>query len=313
MIMHRIRAAVLLAMVSLNCGAAEWYRSGPEGYLGKSIDSGGKAGLGWTMAVEIAEGVETRTLHQGDKIHSVAVITRVDEQLVSWVEKDAEGTLISKVEYVYNSEGTPQAVYIAPARDAPIVVGSQSLIQADGPVFRSIYGEDDDWVFTDMNEVGLPFKQTTYQDGEVVETWEWMRSEDGRLLQTTAVRGEITDFSQYDSQEHLTLEQRTKNGVLLYSRVYTWDGEDIIRIDEHGDGKVLRQEIEWSEGNKSREVFYDNNLKTKEIVWTAPGKKTETIYRDGSPSVRVYWVDDRPIREEFLSEGRIIRVLGSRQ
>ncbi len=310
---YRIRATVLLAMVSLNCGAAEWYRSGPEGYLGKSIDSGGKTELGWTMAVEITDGVETRTLYQRGEIHSIAVITRVEGQLASWVEKDAKGNLISKVEYVYDSEGTPQTVYIELASDAPLIVGSQSLIHADGPVFRSIHGEKDEWVFVDMNEVGLPFKQTTYQDGEVFEIKEWMRSEDGRLLQTTAVRGEITDFSQYDSQEHLILEQRMKDGVLLYSRTYTWEDENIVRIDEHGDGKVLRQEIEWNEGNKNRERFYVNNQKTREISWTASGKKTETIYRDGNPSVRVYWVDDRAVREEFLSEGRIIRVLGSRR
>ena len=311
MMSRRYPLVIVFAFLSTVLGGAEWYRSGPGGHLGPPISSGGKANSGWTLSAEKEGDDETRTLYYNDTAQFTILLTRIDGQLVSEVKQDADGEILSRIEYLYDMDGNPRASYITTeADDSPnIHVESQSRVHADGSTLQNEYGASADWTLTNLDKFGLPVKQVVYEDGQEVRTQIWTRAEDGRLLQSATRAGEYSSMSQYDSQGYLIREEESQDDVLVRTRVYTWENGNLISVLERGDGVISQRETQWTEdGDISRETYYEDGLRTRDIAWIEPGKKIETIYKDGSAVIRVYWEDDRRRKMEFLRYGTVVRV-----
>ncbi len=291
-------------------GAVEWYSSGPGGYVGEPIDSRYNPKSGWKISVERNDGVETQTLYHNNKVQSSIVLTRVDGVLQAWEELDADNRRLSRVEYFYDEDGNNRISYIfnQDSEKPEVHVESQYRTHVNGSNLRSKYGAEDDWSITEMNEFAQTLKQVMYRDDEIVKSQTFIRTEDGRILQSIIHEGDTTRISQYDSQGYLEQEEILKEDVLLLTRSFTWDNANLSSVVERGEGRVSLKEYEWSEeGEKQRETHYENGLKTRDTAWISPGEKIETIFRNGSAVIRVYWKDGRRIKDEFLRYGLVVR------
>ncbi|OQX29520.1 MAG: hypothetical protein B0D92_03345 [Spirochaeta sp. LUC14_002_19_P3] len=303
------KCAILIFAATANLIAADWYKSGPSGYIGDRIAVGGREKSGWTLKAETGGNVETHTLYRNSKVYSVAVFTREDGRLISWEEKDAEGTVLSRIDYVYNSEGTPQISYITlnSEEDTPTYVDSQSFVNPDNSNLRSGFGRGDDWIITDMSNSGQPVNQTVYNEGKSTRTKNWKRAEDGRLLQTLVQDGNTTVDKQYNFAGNLILEEIKSENVLILTRSYMWEEGKLTRVEERGKRGTSIKEIEYNKNEISRETYITNDVTEKMIVYDSPTDRIENIYKNGIPVIRVYWKNNRRLREEYLLNGKVVR------
>ncbi len=309
--MNRLLLSTVLFAASTALGAVEWYSSGPGGYVGEPIDSGYNPKSGWKISVESIDDMETQTLYHNNEVQSSIVLTRVDGVLQAWEELDADNRRLSRVEYFYDEDGNNRIFYIfnQDSENPEIHVESQYRTHVNGSNLRSQYGTGDDWSITEMNEFAQTLEQVIYRDDEIVKSQTFIRTEDGRILQTITHEGDTTRISQYDAQGYLEQEEILHEDVLLLTRNFTWDNANLSSVVERGEGRVSLKEYEWSEkGEKQRETHYENGLKTRDTTWISPGEKIETIFRDGSAVIRVYWEKGRRIKEEFLRYGLVVRV-----
>lgn len=303
-------AILLIAAVSGTTGALEWFRSSAGGIPGSPIRSGGPESEGWSLSVEYSDDKEIRSLYLDGTRQSTTVFYRTGGRLAAREELDAEGGMISRVEYAYDTEGNPRAIYIAIEGDYPgsSHVESDTVINADGILRRHTSGSGGDWRITDLNMSGQPLNRTTLAAGAVMEESSWSRNDDGTLREEIHRSGDEVRRSRFDSNGRLQEETITRNGSIVLLRSYIWTGTNLTRVEERGEGCVVVRDIKWSGKRIVSELRTVDGVIVSDIVWESPEDRIETLYRDGLAVIRVYWRDDVRRREEFLRDGEVVRV-----
>ncbi len=305
-----IFSAVLIASVTGAIGAIEWYRSSASGIPGSAIEGSRPDSEGWSISIEHGNENETRSLYLDGARQSSTVFYRIGGRLTAREELDAEGQTISRVEYAYDADGNPRAIYIAIGGDYPgsSHVETDTGVNADGAVRRHIGGSGGDWRITDLNSSGQPLARTTLLSGAVMEESSWTRNEDGTLREEIHRSGDEVRRSRFDSNGRLLEETTTRNGSVVLLRSYIWTGANLTRVEERGEGRVVVREMQWSGDRIVGESRTVDGVIASEIVWESPENRIETLFRDGQAVIRVYWDDGIRRREEFLRDGEVIRV-----
>lgn len=301
----------LYLILNLPLGAGNWFQSGPGAEQRSPVSIGALKGSGWTLYIEKTnEDTEKRTLYYDTRIHSSVILIRKSGRLIRREERDAGDELLSFVEYAYDPEGNPRAVYFNTQSDdfAATHIETQTPAQIDSPNIRYQSGSGGNWNISDLDASGRPTREVKYRDNSLSVEENWIRSSDGRLLQSIKKEGDSAITSLYDSQGRLIQEQTQRQGLLVLTRNYTWQGTNLIRVEEQGEGRLSVREIEWSGNRIVRESRMIDGIIELEINWTTPKDRTETFYRKGRPVIRVYWSDNRRIKEEFLLDGKVVRV-----
>lgn len=301
---------LLIAVVSGATGALEWYRSSAGGIQGSPIRISGPESEGWSLSVEYSEEREIRTLYLDGTRQSSTIFHRAGGRLTTREELNAEGAVISRVEYAYDAEGNPRAIYIARGEESPgsIHVETDTVVNADGILRRHISGSGDDWRITDMNMSGQPLHRTILAAGVVMEESSWSRNDDGTLREEIYRSGDEVRRSRFDSNGRLLEETTTRNGSIVLFRSYHWIGTNLTRVEERGEGRIVVREIQWSGDRIVSESRTVDGVIVSKIVWESSENRVETLYRDGLAIIRVYWRDDVRRREEFLRDGEVVRV-----
>jgi hypothetical protein len=311
MIRRLILATIIISVLSAAAGAVEWYNSSASGIPGRSIrGTAGPGSDGWSLSIEYFEDREVRSLYLNGSRHSSLVFFRSGGRLAAREELDAEGGTISRVDYAYDSEGNPRAIYIAVGNESTGYshVEANTEINADGVVRRHSEGTDGSWRVTDLNSAGGPLNRTTLEAGIVVEESIWNRNDDGSLNEEIHQSGDEIRRSRYDSGGRLLEETTTRSNSVVLLRSYTWSGENLTRVEERGEGRVVVREMKWSGDQMIAESRTVDGIIASRIEWKSDDERIETLYRDGLAVIRVFWTDDVRRREEFLRDGAIVRV-----
>ena len=136
----------------------------------------------------------------------------------------------------------------------------------------------------------------------------WTRTEEGLPVESRMRDGKDVRTSLYDEQGRLVSEQTRRDGFLVLTRTYSWAGDDLVRVEERGEGRLWVRKIEWDGERIAREVRLVDGLKESEIEWTSDEQRIETRYRGGKAVIRSYWAGEKLQKEEFLRDGKVVRV-----
>jgi len=306
---RRLAILILLLGVAGTLLGAEWYRSGAAGGLGAPILSSAPASEGWSISVERTDETEVRTLYEDGQKRSSVVFFRTGGRLVAREERDAADEVLSRVEYAWDADGNPRAVFIS-LEDRPSGSGDvegDRRVNADAALWRHTSGRDGDWTITDRDAAGRPLERRSIEDGAQTRRSTWRRDEDGRLLEQIDEESDGTIRKRYDPQGRLVDETTTRDGRVALLRSYSWDGPNLVRVEERGEGRLVVREIQWRGGRMTGEIRSIDGVVVSETVWRGDDERVETLYRDGVPVVRVLWVGGVKRREEFLKDGAVIR------
>ena len=311
MIRRLILVITILSVLGSAAAAVEWYRSSASGIPGKQLrGTAGPDSDGWSLSIEYFEDREVRSLFLNGARHSSLVFFRSGGRLTAREELNADGGTISRVEYAYDSDGNPRAIYIAVGSESSGYshVEANTEINADGVVRRHSEGTNGSWRVTDLNSSGRPLNRTTLEAGIVLEESIWNRNDDGSLNEEIHQSGDEVRRSRYDSGGRLLEETTTRSNTVVLLRSYTWSGENLTRVEERGEGRIVVREMKWSGDQMIAESRTVDGIIASRNEWKSADERIETLYRDGLAVIRVFWTDDVRRREEFLRDGVIIRV-----
>ncbi len=301
---------LLFSVIIGSIGATEWYSSTASGMLGSPIRGGGPDNTGWSLAIDHGEKIETRTLYRDGSVSSSTVFYRQNGRLEAREELDVRGVVISRVDYAYDSDGNPRAIFISVdgGSDNSTYVEADTNINPDGSFRRHIGGSEDEWRITDMDGAGRPVNRTILKSGAVVKESSWSRNDEGTLREEVHRSGDEEILNRYDSNGRLLEETTIRNGSVVMLRNYFWTGSKLIRVEERGEGRIVVREMEWSGDRMISETRSIDGVTAGKVVWESSLDRVETLFRDGQAVIRIYWRGDVRWREEFLRNGEVIRI-----
>lgn len=311
--MRRVKFLIIpmIVLVAGGLGALEWYRSSASGIPGSLLRAAtGPEEIGWSLSIENSSTQEIRKLYLDGDPQSSSIFYRANGRLVAREELDPDGTVISRVEYAYDIDGNPRAIYIGIDEnpDSSKYVETSTRVNADGNINRHSSGSDGDWIVTDLNTSGQTLNRTTLQSGAIVEKSNWIRNDDGSLKEEIHQRGNEVHRNRFDSDGRLLEETVARNESVILLRTYTWSDGNLIRVEERGEGRTVVREMKWSDNRIVNELREVDGVPVSIVDWQSPDERVETLFRDGKAIIRVYWLDDVRIKEEFLRDGEILRV-----
>lgn len=309
MILHRITVIAVLILLTTGLGATDWFQSAPSGIPGLPVSSG-PSSRGWSLSVERSGDKEARALYSDGSLQNTTDFFRSAGRLLAREERDAEGFLVSRVEYAYDSEGNPRAVFIgiddSSAGSERIAI--QQSISADFSGYRSADGSGEDWNIRESDSDRNPTRLVTLESGVESEEVLWNRDSEGRLREEIRTAGTEVTRSRYDLEGRLVEETLQRDGTLIRLRTYQWAGMNLIRTEERGEGRLVVRVIAWSRDRKESETRSVDGIIVSEILWSSSDDRIETLFRDGIAIIRIHWTGSRKIREEFLKDGEVVRV-----
>lgn len=311
--MRRVKLLIIpmILLVAGALGSLEWYRSSASGIPGSLLRTAtGPEKTGWSLSIEDSDEKEVRNLYLDGDRRSSSIFYRKNGRLIAREELDSDGTIFSRVEYAYDIDGNPRAIFISIDEDpdASTYVETSTRVNADGNINRHSGGSDGDWRVTDLNTSGQPLNRTILQSGAVVEASHWIRNDDGSLREEVHQRGNEIHRNHFDAGGRLLEETVTRNGSVILLRNYTWSDGNLIRVEERGEGRTVVREMKWSGDRIVNELREIDGIPVSIVVWKSPEERVETLFRDGEAIIRVFWLDDVRVKEEFLRDGEIIRV-----
>lgn len=301
----------MIVLVAGGLGALDWYRSSPGGIPGTMLrGASGPEKTGWSLSIEDSDTEEIRNLYLDGARQSSSVFYRRDGRLIAREELDSDGTVFSRVEYAYDIDGNPRAIYIGIDENPGIskYVETSTRVNADGNINRHSSGSEGDWIVSDLNTSGQALNRKTLKSGAVVEESYWIRNEDGSLKEEVHQKGNEIQRNRFDGDGRLLEETITRDGSVILLRNYTWSEGNLIRSEERGEGRIVVREITWSGDRIVEETRVEDGIPVSIVTWKSPDERVETLFRDGEPIIRVFWLDDVRIKEEFLRDGEIVRV-----
>ncbi len=145
----------------------------------------------------------------------------------------------------------------------------------DGEIFNSISEKKDLWLFDETIEPFRPLKHIAYNDkGKIrfTEIWNYNNDEPIKYQMKDANKKIIsmlkeTQDSDYNlRREHIFYDN---NGVIKMSLTINYDGANISRINfynSHDSIDSISVLAEYSEGNRVKELIYDENFVLKYTV-----------------------------------------------
>jgi hypothetical protein len=302
--------AVLSLAITLSTGAVEWYQSTPGGVPGLPIRNGKPSETGWSLSVEKSDEGEKRSLYLDGTLESRTVFVRSGGKLVAQDEYDSNGLLVSRLEYAYDADGNSRGIFINLDTDSPTGAHVETYQGAnpDGAVYRHTSGAAGQWTISDFDSRGRPIKRTALSDSAVSSEISWIRDDEGNLKEEIQLTGDTELRKRYNDEGRILEETTITGGVLLQIRSYTWNGANLSRVEEKGEGRTTVRELTWTRDKLVSETLSVEGIISSEILYTSDSERTEMLYRDGVAAVRVYWDGNNRLREEFLRDGEVIRV-----
>lgn len=311
LISRRFVFVLFIAMAASGISSAvEWYRSSPGGIPGTPLTGGGPEAVGWSLSVD--NGSDSRFLYLDGELFSSTVYYRSNGRLTARENLDSSGAVLSRVEYAYDQEGNPRAMYITSGTSgdevlSELYVESDTPVNSEGNFHRHTAGSSGNWRITDLNQFGQPVARRVLDSGEITVESSWVRNDEGTLDEEIHRFGNEERRSRYDSNGRLLEETIFRNNLIVLVRSYFWTNLYLTRVEERGEGQLLVREMEWSDDRIIHETRSENGVITSQIKWDTAEERVETLFRDGKAVIRVYWNGDTRLREEFLRDGEIIR------
>jgi len=311
---RRVVLPLLIAMAAAGISSAvEWYQSSPGGISGSPLTGGGPEAVGWSLSVDngtdYSDGRETRLLYLDGELFSSTVYYRSNGRMTARENLDSSGEVLSRVEYAYDREGIPRAMYITTSDESlsELYVETDTAVNSEGTFHRHTGGSSGDWYITDLNQYGQPVARKVLDSGVITVESSWARNDKGILGEEIHRSGNEERRIRYDANGRLLEETTIRNDLVVLVRSYFWTNINLTRVEERGEGHLLVREMEWSGDRIIYETRSENGVITSQTEWTNPDERVETLFRDGKAVIRVYWSGDTRQREEFLKDGEVIR------
>jgi hypothetical protein len=250
---------------------------------------------------------ETRVYHYGS---AIAALSGEAVSLLSKVEAfDGSGAAKGSLEYRYDARSRLVEVRASGSfgrEAAGAVVGSKGLAAA-------WIGMGEDSVFVASYEGGRPLLEAVYdKDGKARSTQSYRYGEKGELASTSLSdqeSGKLTETS-YDSGGRPSLIAVRLGASTLSRRELRYDEKGRVVEDDllEQDASVEKSSSYSEAGVASRVVTKKGGIIQSSESVSPDSSSVKELYDRGELFLRVYSKAGRIVREEFVTEGSVVRV-----
>ncbi len=296
---------LLLLMIGGLPAVAQWYESDRFGIAGERIDEDAPESYEYSLFVERSVDSEERSLFQRGVLQEIALLQFVNDRLQS-VERRVGDEIVETETYRYWRDGSLRSVV------QETDVGRRIEYRyRDGSLYQEWANAPGSSERIDYDSVGRSILRVLWLDNVEAEreTREYWGPGSGDPLRTVTLVADGTEtVRSYDEMGRLLGSSTTAAGE-VQSR--------IIRVFENG--LLVEERDEQSDPQRLWRYTYEGDLlvgehyfEDEEIVRSTrydsdEADRVESIYTNGEAGLRVYYVNERRIREELLRNGEVIR------
>jgi YD repeat-containing protein len=279
---------------------------GPDGHLTEQKLFAGQTISSHFFYDALERAVQER-LYQGGVLEKRVEYTYGPDALLSSAAYDADGAPVYTESYAYAGSGLLREV-VRRYADGSLAIYSYGF--ADKLLVEERLGREEEVVISHYDAAGRPTEWGYYRDGELLEKKQWTYYGETGGLRTqveTDLAGDVTTRTDYDEQGRLVAEEQS--GSVVSETVVSRDAEGRLdaRTTTGREGKEDWRYTYDEAGLLLREDYYSKGRLEKSRVYTAEDTWYEEIYRQGEIFLRVYYENDRKVKEEFLSGGKVAR------
>ena len=187
-----------------------------------------------------------------------------------------------------------------------------SFIYGKGRLVEEVFSTKNEMTISRYDDSGKLLIIEVWKKEDNIRNTHFFYKKDGSLessLENNLAGGFETE-KKYNTEERLSKEIITKSNKTISETTYFYDDEGRkIKMNKVSD-KGLE---EWafyydSEGDLDREEYYQRGILEKRTVYTNDNSYYEELFRYGELLIRVFYEDDVKIKEEFLENGKVIKV-----
>ena len=221
---------------------------------------------------------------------------------------DDKGEIISSLNYSIREDGSLRSLWEINSRSEE---HSESWNSFDGSLFMEQRIKDSDKDLVYYNEDNRIERILKFDGDELVYEEFYQYYSDGTIKQirkSNYVNHEIS-LEIMDTAGQLIRENVMESDILLYTIDYKYSEQNIIKKEKVGSGIKEKWIYFYENESLVREDYYNQGVleQKKKIIDSENNSYIIELYDKGIPFMNLIFEDDIKVREEFLSEGRVIR------
>ncbi len=238
--------------------------------------------------------VEERTFREETLVERI--VYRYKENELDRIEfYNGEGDLDSFVEYRRGDSGRVYSV-LGRRNDEPV----RNIFRfSEGRIYQEWYGSDSEGTLLHFNTEGELVEKERWSDGDLVRLEEIDREDTGRVKRVD--EGDLKIREYYDKHDNLLRRTVDRDGKRIETVVNDYQQDRLTESRITTPGKINRTEYEYDEaGDLLKTSEFVNTKLVKITEWRNDGLRVEELYKAGSPILRVFFENDKKIREEVI-------------
>jgi hypothetical protein len=178
------------------------------------------------------------------------------------------------------------------------------------------YGNSRERRVNRYDPAGRLVEQEFWYDGELAERQIYEYRGDSELLSSselTEVPPERTTRCSYDEEGRIVRIEVEEQGQKCEQTVHVRDELGrVVETTKRGDRGIERWLFEYGgEGELVREEYHVRGSLEKVTLYSSQGeeaRRIEELYREGRIFMRIYYEAEEKVKEEFLRDGKVVRV-----
>jgi antitoxin component YwqK of YwqJK toxin-antitoxin module len=227
---------------------------------------------------------------------------------------DAGGRLLYRDQYRLSPDGQLRRVRRQQEGSGD---GQQlALSSGSGTTSEERFGNDRQRRINRYDTLGRLVQQEHWVDGRLAERERFQYRDDSRIRlssQLEEVSQQRLTRRSYDEQGELISLEISEQGEVRETIVHRRDDQGrIVETIKRGAEGIENWRFEYGSGDRPVREEYSLRGALQRITTRTPDESTEMrleeLFRDGLLFMRIYYEGERKVKEEFLSEGEILRV-----
>lgn len=268
-----------------------------------------KGGLTQSVEVYDATGrlIRRERYDEDGELVEIESMTYRNGRLATSELRSPDGSVVSSDRYEYDSEGLLRGVVRVYPEGGER--RSEYTFQ-NGALLQEWHGDDGSGILVRYGPAGRESVRESW-DGESLVTRQRYEYRDSGVLERSVIidyeNDTRTEIS-YNEDGQPVREERQSGDELVGTTEFVYEDGLLALRREETEAGIVERRYEYGEGGEvsQEELYRDGRIVTR-ITYPEPGRTMEERFRGGEPFLRIYFRDGRRVREEVVSQGRVIQ------
>jgi len=195
--------------------------------------------------------------------------------------------------------------------------GDQRFALGDGAraVAEERYGNSREQRINRYDRDGRLAEREYWTEGQLLERERFQYRDEGEALSSSRLEElslERATFRSYDDEGRLIRTEVSEGGQQIEQTVHVRDARGrIVETTRRGPRGIENWLFEYDEEELVREEYRTRGSLERITLYSGQGEeriRVQELYREGQAFMRVHYRSEQKIREEFLSNGEVVRV-----